>query len=211
VLARHRLRRIIVHSRHSFTSSLALGAAIALATSLACSSAAIQNLGLTSASPDEQARTVTASIRSDADIMGVLHQSNLGEINAGTLAAQRASDAEVRTFASMMVTDHTSLDRQGTAAAQGWGVAPTMPDNPLPGIQQTEMSTLNRVSNGTNFDRTYMASQVIDHQRTLRIVDAAIGSAQRPELRTMLQNQVRPPVAAHLARAQAIQGRIGMP
>jgi putative membrane protein len=110
-----------------------------------------------------------------------------------------------------MVTDHTTLDQQGSTAAQGWGLAPTTPDNPLPNIQRTEMATLNNTASGTTFDRAYIGSQVVDHQRTLSIVDAAINSAQRPELRAMLQNQVRPAVAAHLARAQSIQGRIGAP
>jgi hypothetical protein len=35
--------------------------------------------------------------------------------------------------------------------------------------------------------------------------------AQRPELRTMLRDQVRPVVASHLSRAQTIQARIGRP
>jgi predicted outer membrane protein len=73
------------------------------------------------------------------------------------------------------------------------------------------MDALNAAGSGSAFDRLYMASQVMDHQRTLAIVDASINAAQRPELRAMLQNQVRPPVAMHLQQAQSLSARVGNP
>jgi putative membrane protein len=188
-----------------------LGAAAALTTLAACSSmGSMFGMG-GGMSPTQQAADVNASVRSDADIMGVLHQSNLGEINAGNVAQSRASDQAVRDFAAMMIRDHTNLDRQGASMAQQWGVGMSMPSNSLPQLQQTEMQALNSARNGAAFDRVYMASQVMDHQRTLAIVDGAINTAQRPELRTMLRDQVRPPVAMHLQMAQNIQSRIGTP
>jgi putative membrane protein len=187
-----------------------LCAAGALTALVACSSMGSM-FGMGGMSPAQQAADVNASVRSDADIMGVLHQSNLGEINAGTVAQTRASDQAVRDFAAMMVRDHSSLDRQGGSMAQQWGIAPTMPGNRLNELQEAEMSTLNGAPAGSAFDRTYMASQVMDHERTLAIVDASINTAQRAELKAMLRDQVRPPVAMHLQMAQNIQGRIGTP
>jgi len=59
------------------------------------------------------------------------------------------------------------------------------------------------------FDRAYVAQQVTAHARTLALVDAAISRAQQAELRTMLESQVRPSVAAHLQQAQQLQQRLG--
>jgi len=160
--------------------------------------------------PEDVTEQVVNSIQSDAHIMGVMHESNLGEIEAGQLAVQRASDAEVKTFATTMITQHTQLDAQGTALATQLGIPPALPDNTLPAEQDREAVQLSAVT-GTTFDRTYIAQQVTAHTRTLALVDASIAEAQQAALRTMLQSTVRPMVAAHLATAQQIRTRIGSP
>jgi len=160
--------------------------------------------------PEDVTEQVVNSIQSDAHIMGVMHESNLGEIEAGQLAVQRASDAEVKTFATTMITQHTQLDAQGTALATQLGITPALPDNTLPAEQDREAVQLSAVT-GTTFDRTYIAQQVTAHTRTLALVDASIAEAQQAALRTMLQSTVRPMVAAHLATAQQIRTRIGSP
>ncbi|MDF1502762.1 DUF4142 domain-containing protein [Roseisolibacter sp. H3M3-2] len=59
------------------------------------------------------------------------------------------------------------------------------------------------------FDRAYVAQQVAAHARTLALVDAAIARGENAELKTALQSQVRPAVAAHLEEARALQARVG--
>ena len=160
--------------------------------------------------PEDITTQVINSIQTDAHIMGVLHESNVGEVQAGQLAAQRATDAEVKAFAAMMVTDHSTLDVTGTALATQLGITPAVPNTLLPSQQDRELSQLSLVT-GTTFDKNYIAQQVVAHTRTLAIVDAALGEAQQAALRTMLQSDVRVRVAAHLAKAQQIAARIGNP
>ena len=173
--------------------------------------------GLITACNDDDDATGPASgqlvspISSDAHIVALLHESNLGEIQAGTLAQQRATDTEVRTFAALMITHHTTLDTAMTRLAASVGIVPVLPDSALPRIQQAEMAVLQATSAGTTFDRVYIGQQIVAHRRTLTLVDTSIARAQRAELRTMLQAQVRPAVAAHLQQAITIQGRIGAP
>jgi putative membrane protein len=161
-------------------------------------------------SPSDVTTQVINSIQNDSHIMGVLHESNVGEVQAGQLAVQRASDAEVKAFAAMMVADHTTLDVTGTALATQLGITPAVPNTVLPSQQDREMSQLSLVT-GNSFDKNYIAQQVVAHTRTLAIVDAAIPEAQQAALRTLLQSQVRVRVAAHLAQAQQIASRIGNP
>jgi putative membrane protein len=197
---------------HSRSARMLCGVAT-LASLAACST--MRSIGIGGGtSPNQQASEVSASVRSDADIMGVLHMSNVQEISAGNLAQQRAQDVEVRNFGALMVRDHSNLDQQGSNMAQQLGVTPTTPsvaNSVLSSSAQAEMDMLNRASNGSDFDRAYVQSQVTDHQRTLAIVDASISGAQRAELRTMLRDRVRPAVASHLLMAQNLQGRIGRP
>jgi putative membrane protein len=159
----------------------------------------------------QQAARVGATVRNDGHILSVLHTSNVGEITAGMLAQQRGTDSSVKAFGAMMMTEHSQLDQQGAQLSQQIAVAPTMPDSTLPRLIQAESDTLRRATPGAGFDRLYIAQQIIDHQRTLALVDASIGIAQHAPLKTALQSQVRPSVAAHLARAQEIQSRLGAP
>ena len=41
------------------------------------------------------------------------------------------------------------------------------------------------------------------------LVDAFIAKAQKPELKTALQNDVRPHIVVHLAAAQELKARVG--
>src|SRR4051794_38443175 len=89
----------------------AAAAALVAATMFACSDDDNDN-GTTGPNAD-----ITASIQTDPHIMAAMHESNLGEIAAGQLALQKASNASVKSFAQMMITDHTTMDQQGNALA----------------------------------------------------------------------------------------------
>ncbi len=187
--------------RFSSMVTLAVGAAIAL------SATACDGDDPTGVGDDFDVSPIT----SDANIFALTHESNLGEIQAGQVAQQRASDVEVQAFAQRMITEHTTLDQEGTALAQQLAVTPVLPDSNLPRLQQQELAQLSAVPAGGAFDQQYIAQQITAHQRTLALVDASIERAQAAELRAALQSRVRPHVAAHLETAQDIQGRIGEP
>lgn len=148
---------------------------------------------------------VVASLKSDANAVALLHESNVGEIQAGTLAQQSARDSAVRAFAERMVREHTTLDERGTALAQQNGVTPALPDSTLPQMQAAELRTLS----GAEFDRAYVDHQVMAHRRTLALVDAAIARGSNAALKTALQSEVRPAVAEHLEMAVQLQQRLG--
>jgi len=52
----------------------------------------------TSMSPVAQSAQAGMNVRSDANILALLHTSNIGEITAGMLAQQRATDTAVKAF-----------------------------------------------------------------------------------------------------------------
>jgi putative membrane protein len=153
---------------------------------------------------------IIASIQTDAQIMAAMHESNVGEIAAGQVALNKASDAEVREFAEMMIDHHTDLDQQGMALATQLGITPILPDQRLPQLQEEEMQTLSATPAGVGFDRVYIAQQITAHVRTLELVEASIDRADRAEIRAMLV-AARPIIESHLELAESIQDDIGMP
>jgi predicted outer membrane protein len=157
------------------------------------------------------APVVNPTIASDANIAALLSESNRGEIAAGTIALDRATTAEARNFAQMMIDMHTAVEAQQQTLVRTLGVTPALPDSSLPRAQNAELATLQATPASLQFDRTYLAQQIVAHRRSLALVDASITAAQRAELRTFVQTVVRPAVAAHLQQAIDIQTRLGGP
>jgi putative membrane protein len=139
------------------------------------------------------------------DIAGIVTAANEGEIAQGNAAASRATSAQVREFAQMMVADHTNALSTGRDLFAREGITPAENSitSALRSGTQTTITNLNTYS-GTAFDRTYMRTQVDLHQWLLTSLDTAlIPSARDPELRALLQTQ-RTSVAMHLDRARTI-------
>ncbi len=86
---------------------------------------------------------------------------NLTALSA--VAAQKASNADVKAFAQQMMSEHGDMTATIAPFAPEWGVAvPTGPD----AAHQKEIATLNGLS-GAAFDKQYMAYMVSDHTTAL--------------------------------------------
>ncbi|MBW8769923.1 MAG: DUF4142 domain-containing protein [Gemmatimonadetes bacterium] len=170
----------------------------------------VGGLGACASSGSNAARSagLAASATSDERILAILHRSDVGEISAGMVAQERATDPAVKAFAMMMVTEHTRLDEEGNRLAQKIHAAATLPDSTLPGILSSDSAALRLTTEAAAFDRTYIAQQVAAHQRTLEVVDAGLPNAKDAEVKAALESQVRPAVARHLAQARQIQSRL---
>lgn len=71
---------------------------------------------------------VAAQAPSDAQIASIVVVANEVDIDAGHLAESRATDADVKTFARQMITDHTGVNKQAVALVTKLKVVPV--DNP---------------------------------------------------------------------------------
>ncbi|HYC58991.1 MAG TPA: DUF4142 domain-containing protein [Thermoanaerobaculia bacterium] len=142
----------------------------------------------------------------DADIAGIVTAANEGEVQQGNAASARATSADVRSFAQMMVTDHTAAlnTARDTFSRNGITPAENYTTRKLRDNSQLTVTNLATYS-GAAFDRTYMQTQVDLHQWLLTTLDQAlIPSAANAEVRSLLQTQ-RASVAAHLERARSIR------
>jgi putative membrane protein len=156
----------------------------------------------------DQVNVVSPLALTDAEVLGILHQSNVNEINAANLALTNASDTGVVAFAHAEVTDHTALDQQGQALANSLGITPTLRDSALVAAGAAELARLQGLT-GSTFDRAYIDGQVTSHQATLAFIDSTAQVATNSSIRSFLLNTERPVIAANLAHAQSIQARIG--
>ena len=143
---------------------------------------------------------------SEEDIAAILMANDEGEIAQGQAASTRATSEEVRSFAQMLVTDHSAglaaardfFNREGVNPTTGNAIAETLRAN-----SQTSITNLGTYS-GAAFDRAFMQLQVDAHSWALNTGDTAfLPSARTPEMRSMLQAK-RASLAAHLERARQI-------
>jgi putative membrane protein len=99
--------------------------------------------------------------------------SDTFEIETSKLALEKADKPSVKTYAQMMIDEHTKSTTELKAAAGPAGIA--LPAA-LPGDKQAKVDALRGLS-GAEFDRQYLADQRSGHQETLAKVNAYLAAA----------------------------------
>src|SRR5262245_6575128 len=89
----------------------------------------------------------------EKDIAMKIEQSNLGEIDLARLAKERASNRDVKSFATMLDDDHSAALKELQKIMKDHGVTPSMQSNSAD--VQAEMKQMQSLS-GAAFDRQYI-------------------------------------------------------
>lgn len=148
---------------------------------------------------------------SDANIVALLDEANAADSSAGAYALGKATNAEVRAFAKLMMAEHHALRLQGQQLAQKLNVTPEPPsDDPIKAAAESEMAALEAAPKGAQFDRTYIDQEVAVHKAVLDLAEKAHGEADNEELKKLIE-QAKPVLEKHRDRAEAIQKKLGKP
>ena len=148
---------------------------------------------------------------SDPEIAAILAASDTAEIQPSQLAGQKAQNTALRDFAQRMINDHGMLSDslQALALANGITPAPSALSQQIHSRTQTTLQQLQGLS-GAGFDVAYARAMADSHQAALTTIDSQlIPSARNPQLRTALEQRVRPTVAMHLDEIRRIEGSLG--
>ena len=141
-----------------------------------------------------------------AQIAKIVVTANQVDVDAGKLAASKATNPEVKKFAQTMVTDHTGVNKQAVDLATKLGVKPEDNDTAksLASGGQANLANLKTLK-GKEFDKAYVDHEVAYHQAVLDAVDKTlIPGAKNEELKALLV-KVRPAFVAHLEHAKMVQ------
>jgi len=145
----------------------------------------------------------------DANIAAMVLASNYTDISYAQLAPARAERQDVKDFAQLMLTDHTSVNGLVQDLLKKVDMTPV--DNELSLDMRDESAakrdTLRELS-GYAFDSTYIENEVRYHTRFLASIDTLlIPRSHNNDLRGLL-TKVRPAVAAHLAHAEQVRANV---
>jgi putative membrane protein len=152
---------------------------------------------------------VSAQGINDAQIAAIVVTANQVDIDAGTLAASRATRGEVKAFAELMITDHTAVNKSAADLVTRLKVTPQ--DNPtsqsLKSGGEANLAHL-KAQKGAAFDKAYVDHEVAYHQQVIDALDQTlIPGATNEELKAILI-KVRPAFVAHLEHAKRLQASI---
>jgi putative membrane protein len=147
---------------------------------------------------------------SDPEVAHVAVTANSIDIDAAKFAQSKSQNADVKKFAALMITDHSSVNQKAAALAKKLGVTPK--DNAVSQSLITGATAAHQTLEplqGAAFDRAYMDREVAYHQAVLDALDKTlIPTTDNAELKKLLTD-VRPVIAAHLEHAKQVRAGLG--
>jgi putative membrane protein len=135
--------------------------------------------------------------QADRIFMQAAARGGLAEVDFGKLALQAGQNPAVQAFAMRMVSDHEKANQELTTLAAGDDIVlPTKLDP-----EHADLRARLQGLKGIEFDRAYLQSQLIDHQRNALLLAYEIDAGQDAEL-LAFSKRTLPVVLEHLQMAQ---------
>lgn len=145
----------------------------------------------------------------DAQIAHIVVTANQVDIDAGKLAAKMSTNADVKKFANLMVTDHTGVNKSAVALATKLKVTPEDNDTSKALAAGGAKNIANlKTLKGAAFDKEYIDQEVAYHTAVIEAVDKTlVPGATNAELKALIV-KVRPAFVAHLEHAKQLQSTL---
>lgn len=139
--------------------------------------------------------------RGDKRFMEKAAQAGTFEIDASKLADTHTDSSDVKSFAQMMVTDHTAVAQELKTLADTKGV--TLPAD-LPRGEQGTIKNL-QSDKGAKFDKLYTDKVAVSaHQEAVKLFTDASRNAKDADVKAFAQ-KVLPNLQVHLDKGMALQ------
>ncbi len=144
----------------------------------------------------------------DPQILEVADVANTGEVEQANVALGRTQSDPVKSFAELMVKDHTAAKGQSIAKELGVTMTPSALSTDLKRDGDSLMTSL-KDADPASFDRTYMQAQVSEHEKVLKLLDdKLIPKASAPQVKGLL-GDMRHHVEHHLMVARGTLDKLG--
>lgn len=151
---------------------------------------------------DKMATASTGAVAAtDKQFFANAAQTDMLEIEASKLAVDRATNEQVKSFASMIVSDHTGTSGELKSMASAKGV--TLPTE-LSGKHKATLEKLQKAQ-GAEFDRLYAQQIAVQaHRDAVTLYTNTAKNAKDPEVKGFAQKTL-PALKQHLTQAQQIK------
>ncbi len=136
----------------------------------------------------------------DSDYLVFAADVNMKEIQMGKLAQQKSTNAEVRSYAEMMINDHTKAleNLKKTAEAKNISLPTALSED-----AQEAYDDLND-EKAEDFDKKYVNMMVDGHEKTIKKMEKASEKANDEEIR-MWAADMLPTLRTHHSEAERLE------
>ncbi|MDP4200579.1 MAG: DUF4142 domain-containing protein [Bacteroidota bacterium] len=205
--------------KHSFLSKyIFLGEAFLLSLALiaaSCTRKTNTDYGLDSITssaispgPNPSSSQPANTSMSDENIIAALCAADSAEITEAKYVISHTKNTEVRSFANMMVVDHSKMWKEKKELAKKLNVKPLPPANDNgSSMMASEMDALRNAPNAHAMDSLYIADAIQDHKEDLKDVKELQTTAHHAELRDAIKG-AEPVVMKHLEHPRAIESKL---
>jgi len=169
-------------------------------------SAALVGIALAAQTPDaaraqdQAAGAKVASVSSaDTDFMRKVAAGGATEVELGKLAATKGASADVKSFGSHMVDDHTKAGDELKQLASSKSVS--LPDGP-DAKQRGQIDAIGKLD-GKAFDAAFKQQMVQDHRTTVAAFQKTAAGGHDADLKAWAKKTL-PTLQEHLKMAQAL-------
>ncbi len=159
----------------------------------------VSNAGSTSQSSRKPGGNAAELAAQDRHFVTTAAEAGAAEVAMGKLAAERASSAEVKAFASHMVTDHTKAGDELKKVAGAKGAQLTEQPSAK---DQRELDKLSKLQ-GADFDREYVKVQLAAHKDAVLLFKKEASAGRDSDLK-QLASSTLPTLQEHLQRVQQL-------
>jgi len=135
------------------------------------------------------------------DFVDKAAQSGITEVEAGKLALQKSSSADVKTFAQHMVDDHTKANQELMALAKKHDLE--VPDDAAL-MDKAKKAILEM--RDESFDKAYANNQVNAHEEAVELFKKESTSSDNAELKAFASEKL-PTLEKHLKMAKELQSK----
>jgi putative membrane protein len=142
---------------------------------------------------------------SDTSFYKHLAQGGMSEVDLGKLAGQKSTDPKVKSFADMMVKDHSTANQKLESLASSKHIE--LP-KALDASHEATKAKLEALS-GNSFDKSYVESQLKDHEKTVRLLETEINSGKDADAKAFAES-VLPTVKHHLQAVRELASEEGV-
>lgn len=144
-------------------------------------------------------KTVMTVSGDDAKFAVEAANGGMAEVMLGKLAQDKSTNAKVKEFGGMMVTDHSKANDELKALAKSKNIALPLA---LDADEQKHYDDLNKKT-GTDFDKAYVSMMVDDHKTDIKHFEDADKDLKDPDLKAFVIKTL-PTLKMHLTSINAI-------
>lgn len=141
----------------------------------------------------------SATVLADTTFASKAAVGGMAEVALGKMAAAKSSDAKIKDFGNMMVTDHGKANDELKAIAQKENM--TLPAT-LDAQHQAKRDSLSKLS-GKDFDQAYVNAMIEGHKKTLALMQSEAANGKDAGLKAFAA-KTAPVVQTHLDAIQKI-------